>query len=202
MHRCYRVSESWFNNRVPRPRKISDDELLAAAGRVIGRHGPGFTLAQVAGEAGVAVGTVAGRFGSKQNLLLAMMAVGQADVAARMRAAAGGRESLAAITAAALVVTEGLDDPATTANHLGQLGVDLADPALRSGFAALRAGVHEVLTELFAAAGLPGAPPPAQAARIVAALTHGALLDWSLNPRGALADVLTEDIAAVLRTWR
>jgi AcrR family transcriptional regulator len=185
-----------------RPRKISDDELLAATGRVIGRHGPGFTLAQVAGEAGVAVGTVAGRFGSKQNLLLAMTGVGASTAAPRMRAAARDLDPVAAIMAAALVITEGLDDPATTTNHLGQLGVDLTDPTLRSGFAALRASVHEVLTELFAAADLPGAPPPAQAARIIAAMTHGALMDWSLTPRGALADVLTADVEAVLAGWR
>jgi AcrR family transcriptional regulator len=184
-----------------RPRKISDEDLLAATGRAIGRHGPGFTLAQVATEAGIAVGTVAGRFGSKQHLLLAMMTIGASSAAPRMRAVADGQAPVDAIVAAALVVTEGLDDPATTTNHLGQLGVDLTDPALRSGFAALRASVHEVLTDLFAAADLPGAPPPAQAARIVAALTHGALMDWSLNPQGALADVLRTDVEAVLTRW-
>lgn len=185
-----------------RPRKVSDDELLAAAGRAIGRHGPGFTLAQVGAEAGVAVGTVAGRFGSKQNLLLAMMSAGSAGVSPRMRAAASDLDPVAAITAAALVVTEGLDDPATVSHHLGQLGVDLADPALRSRFAVLRAGVHEVLTDLFAAAALPGAPPPPQAARIIAALTHGALMDWALNPTGPLADTLRSDVDAVLLAWR
>jgi len=187
---------------VARPRKISDDGLMAAAGRAIGRYGPGFTLAQVAGEAGVAVGTVAGRFGSKQNLLVAMMNIGAASVGPRMRAAARGLDPGAAITAAALVIADGLDEPATVTNHLGQLGVDLADPALRSGFAALRASVHEVLTDLFAAAGLPGAPPPARAARVIAALTHGALMDWALNPHDALADVLRADVQAVLVSWR
>jgi AcrR family transcriptional regulator len=197
----YPVSEPWFNNVMARPRKISDDELLAACGRMIGRHGPGFTLAQVAAEAEVAVGTVAGRFGSKHNLLLAMMTVGRASVSPLMCAAAEGLDPVAAITAAVLVTAEGLADPATTANHLGQLGVDLADPALRTGFAAMRASVHEVLTDLFAAADLPGAPSPAQAARIVAALAHGAVLDWSLNPTGALADLLKADLDAVLTTW-
>jgi AcrR family transcriptional regulator len=187
---------------VARPRKISDDELMAACGRAIGLHGPGFTIAQVAAEAGVAVGTVAGRFGSKRNLLLAMMAAGAASVAPRMRAAAGDRDPVTAIVAAVLVTTEGVDDPATTSNHLGQLGVDLADPALRSGFAVLRSGVYEVLTELFAAADLPGAPPPAQAARIIAALANGVLMDWALNPRDAIADVLAADLEAVLATWR
>lgn len=185
-----------------RPRKISDDELLAACERAIGRYGPGFTLAHVAAEAGVAVGTVAGRFGSKQNLLLAMMNVGVAEVTTRMRAASAGVDRIAAITAAVLVTTEGVDDPATAPNHLAQLGVDLADAELRVGLAAMRAGVHEVLTELFAAAALPAAPPPAQAARIVAALAHGALMDWALNPTDTVADVLTTGIEAVLAGWR
>jgi AcrR family transcriptional regulator len=187
---------------VARPRKISDDELMAACGRAIGHHGPGFTIAQVAAEAGVAVGTVASRFGSKRNLLLAMMAAGAASVSPRMRAAADGRGPVAAIVAAVMVTTEGVDDPATTSNHLGQLGVDLADPALRSGFAGLRSHVYEVLTDLFEAADLPAAPPPEQAARIIAALAHGALMDWALNPRDAIADVLEADIDAVLVAWR
>jgi AcrR family transcriptional regulator len=185
-----------------RPRKVSDDELMAACGRAIGTHGPGFTLAQVAAEAGVAVGTVAGRFGSKQNLLLAMMTAGADGVVPLLRAAAAGRDPVAAITAAVLATAQGVDDPATTSNHLGQLGVDLADPALRTGFATLRAGVREVLTELFAAADLPGAPPPAQAARIVAAMAHGTIMDWALHPEGAIADTLEADLVAILNAWQ
>ncbi len=187
---------------MPRPRKVSDDELLAACGRAIGRYGPGFTLAQVAAEAGVAVGTVAGRFGSKQKLLLAMMTAGADGVAPALRAAAAHLDPLDAITAAVLATAHGVDDPATVSNHLGQLGVDLADPALRAGFARLRAGVREVLAELFAAADLPGAPPPAQAARIVAAMAHGTVMDWALHPAGAIADVLRADLAAIVDTWR
>lgn len=178
-----------------RPRKITDDELMAACGRVIGRDGPGFTLAQVAAEAGVAVGTVAGRFGSKQNLLLAMMTAATAAAVERMRAAG-------TVTAAVLVGAQGVDDPATAAQHLAQLGVDLAEPALREAFARMRVDVRLVLTDLFAAADLPGAPPPAQAARVIAALAHGTALDWALNPDGALADVLTADVSAVLDAWR
>lgn len=186
---------------MPRPRKVSDDELMAACGRAIGRFGPGFTLAQVAEEAGVAVGTVAGRFGSKQNLLLAMMTAGAESVGPLMRAAATGLPPLEAITTTILAMSEAVSDPATTSNHLGQLGVDLADPALRAGFARFRAAVREVLTELFEAADLPGAPPPGQAARIVAATAHGALMDWSLDPEGEFADVLRTDLAAIVTAW-
>ena len=185
-----------------RPRKVSDDELMAACGRAIGRFGPGFTLAQVAAEAGIAVGTVAGRFGSKRNLLLAMMTAGADGMAPWLRSAAAGLAPLDAIRTTMLVSGQGVADPATTSNHLGQLGVDLADPELRAGFARMRAGVREVLTELFAAADLPGAPPPAQAARIVAAMAHGALMDWALDPSGEFADVLRTDLDAVLSAWQ
>ncbi len=185
-----------------RPRKISDDALMAACGRAIGAHGPGFTLAQVAAEAGVAVGTVSGRFGSKHGLMLAMMTAATATVAERMHtAAARHADPVAAVLAAVLVTAEGVDDPATTTNHLAQLGVDMSDPALREGLAVLRARVREVLRSLLAAAALPAAPPPARAARIVAGLAHGSQLDWALSPKGTLRDRLRADVRAVLVSW-
>jgi len=172
---------------------------MAACGRTIGQHGPGFTLAQVATEAAVAVGTVAGRFGSKQGLLLAMMTA-QSDVAEERMAAAAARhpDPVAAVLAALLVTTEGVADPTTATNHLAQLGVDLADPALRAGLAVLRARVHRVLAGLLAE--FPEAPP--HAARILAAMTHGAQLDWALAPSGRIADRVRADVTAILETWR
>lgn len=186
-----------------RPRKITDDELLAACATVIGTYGPGFTLANVATEAGVSVGTVAGRFGSKQGLLLALTRAQHDGAARRMRAAAAAHtDPVAAVTAAVLVTARGVNDRTTTTNHLAQLGIDLADPTLRAGVTDLRALVHRVLTGLFAAADLPGAPPPARAARIIAAMAHGAILDWALRPRGRLADRLAADIETVAGAWR
>jgi AcrR family transcriptional regulator len=198
-----RISDPWFNNLVGRPRKISDDELMAACGRVIGRHGPGFTLAQVSTEAGIAVGTVSGRFGSKHGLLHAMMTVAASGVEQRMRAAAARfTDPVDAVLAAVLVTAEDVGDPATTTNHLAQLGVDMSDPVLREGLAVLRARVRGVLRSLLAAAALPGAPPPASAARIVAGLAHGAQLDWALAPTGRLTQRLRADVRAVLVSWR
>jgi AcrR family transcriptional regulator len=184
---------------VARPRKITDEDVMAACGRAIGRHGPAFTLAQVAAEAGVAVGTVAGRFGSKQGLLLAMTTA-QSDVAEERMAAAAARHTdpVAAVLAALLVATDGVDDPATATNHLAQLGVDLADPALRAGLAVLRARVHRALAGLLTA--FPRAP--GNAARILAAMTHGAQLDWALEPKGRIGDRVRDDVTAILETWR
>jgi AcrR family transcriptional regulator len=188
---------------VGRPRKISDEALVAACGRVIGRHGPGFTLAQVAAEAGVAVGTVSGRFGSKQGLLTAMATAMAAGIEQRMRAAAAAQpDPVDAIMGAVLVTANGLDDPATTTNHLAQLGTDLADPELREGLRAVRERVQRVLAGLLGSAALPGAPPPARAARIIDATVQGTQLDWALRPRGRLTDRLRGDLRAVLTAWR
>lgn len=197
------VSDSWFNKLVGRPRKISDEDLVAACGRAIGQYGAGFTLAQVAAEAGVAVGTVSGRFGSKHGLLMAMMTASAAGVERRMRAAAGAHDDpVDAVIAAVLVTAEGVEDPGTAPNHLAQLGIDLADPELRAGLRLLRERIQRVLAKLLAAAALPGAPGPTRAARIVASMAHGAQLDWALHPRGRLADRLRADLGAVLGSWR
>lgn len=186
-----------------RPRKISDDELIAACARAIGAHGPGFTLAQVAARAGVAVGTVSGRFGSKHGLLLAMAAADADGIEQRMRAAAArAADPVAAVVAAVLVTAEGVTDPATTTNHLAQLGVDLGDAVLRDGLAELRSRIRGVLRSLLAAARLPGAPAPARAARIVAGLAHGTQLDWALAPTGSLTGRLRADVRSVLDSWR
>jgi hypothetical protein len=62
--------------------------------------------------------------------------------------------------------------------------------------------VHrEELEPLLAAADLPGAPPPAAAARILTALAHGTQVQWAVAPRGSLADRLHADLDAVLRGW-
>src|SRR5215475_9967006 len=68
-------SKSAFRNRqapphfVPRPRKASDDDVFAAAYRVMQRVGPAdFTLDAIAREAGVTAAALVQRFGSKKKL--------------------------------------------------------------------------------------------------------------------------------------
>ena len=56
----------------PRPRETTDEEILAATGRVMQRLGPAqITLAEVAKAAGVVPATLIQRFGTKRGLLLA-----------------------------------------------------------------------------------------------------------------------------------
>lgn len=186
-----------------RPRSISDDRLLAAAGVAIGRRGPGFTLADVGREAGVAAATLVQRFGSKAGMLAALSAHGTAHgVRAMRRAAAGAAPGRAAVLAALLAAAEGLDDPVTAPNHLAQLGADLADPVLREAVRRDQEAVRgEVARMLDGAPGLGGAPSPAQAADVLVALWNGTLLAWSLEPRGALAARLETALGGLLDGW-
>ena len=117
-----------------RPRKHSDEGIIAATGRVIARNGPGFTLAEVAAEAGVATGTVMHRFGSKHGLLMAMTRA----IVEGMRAAGGGHEDVVELI---VDFYADLDEPSAAANNLAQLAVDLADPDLRALLAELHAAL-------------------------------------------------------------
>jgi AcrR family transcriptional regulator len=197
-----KVSGLWFDNAVGRPRKVSDDQLLAAAAAALGRFGPRFTLAQVAEIAGVATATAAARVGSKHELLRWMTTAATRSLATAVAAAAArAGDPVAAVRAGATVGIEGVEDPETTANHLAQLGVDLGDPELRGELARMWEVHRQELEPLIADAGLPGAPPPPIAARILVALAHGTEVQWAVAPEGALRERLLADVDAVLTSW-
>ncbi|MFJ4102582.1 TetR/AcrR family transcriptional regulator [Amycolatopsis japonica] len=187
-----------------RPRSITDERLLTAAGTVIGKVGPGFTLAQVAAEAGVAVGTVAQRFGSKNGLLLAVSRSNTRSVVGLMRECGELADPVEALRAAVVVVYEGLGDAETAANHLGQLGVDIGDPELRALLGEHFTAVEAELRRLVRAAtrDLPGAPGVVRAARVLLGVANGAALDWSIRPKGRITERLGQDVDAVLTAWK
>ena len=74
-----------------RRQKVSDEDVFAAAQRVMTRRGPHeLTLAEIAGEAGVTPGRLVQRFGSKRALLVALserFAGSASPVFAELRAA-------------------------------------------------------------------------------------------------------------------
>jgi AcrR family transcriptional regulator len=183
-----------------RPRGITDERLLDAAAVAITRLGPGFTLADVAREAGVSVGTVAQRFGSKHGLLVAMTKAAIAAIPAGMRA--DGDSPVQALVAAYAP----LDDPGTAANNLAQLAFDLADEELRGlmaeFYAAMEAEVAALVQRAVDDGWLGGAPPSAIAARILTAVADGTAIHWSARPQGGLGERLRADLEAVVAGWR
>lgn len=198
------ISELCFNNRVPRPRSITDERLFAAAGAVLGRDGPSFTLADVATQAGVAVGTVAKRFGSRSGLLQALSRQSTTDTRWRIREAARAAGSPVEALRAALFAWAGpMGEKDTAANNVAALGEDLLDPKLREllgeHYAMVTAEVRELVAA--AAADLPRAPKPAQAARLLVALLNGSAIDWSIRPAGRLRSRIRQDVDNVLAGW-
>lgn len=177
--------------------------MLTAAAEVIGRKGPGFTVADVAERAGVSVGTVAGRFGSKSGLLQALTRLtADANVRRMREAAAAAADPADGLRAALLTWFEDMADPVEAQNHLAQLGVDLIDPELRALLAELYAVTERTVAELTRQVDLPHGPPPERAARVLTGLLYGVSMDWSVRPRGELADRLAQDVDAVLDAWK
>ena len=180
-----------------RPRKISDERLTEAAGRVIGRAGPGFTLAEVAAEADVSAGTLVHRFGSKQGLLLAMM---RSAIDTEVPPAPG--DPVTAIRETLVARYAPLDDAGTAPNHLAQLAADLGDAELRGHLADLYAAIEAQVRALVRKAAMPGAPSAAVAARLLTATADGTAIHWSTRPTGSLRRRLRTDLDAILNAWR
>jgi AcrR family transcriptional regulator len=177
---------------MPRKKLLSDADVLAAAGRVFTRVGPSrFTLADVAGEAGLSPATLVQRFGSKRALMLAFAehAAGQARRPFE-RAQADGGSALHALRMALVHATSGAKDRQELAHSLAFLVEDLADPAL-GAYAAQHARWTEasirVLLEHAAARGELVGADPARLAHALQAAWNGAMVQWALRGRGSLA---------------
>jgi AcrR family transcriptional regulator len=197
---------------IGRPRRVSDEDILAAAARVLGQAGPGgMSLAAVAGEVGLSAPGVLARFGSKQALLVAVAAEAADSVAAHFAAAAAGQGSaLARLHRALAAMVEGITHPAELANHLALLQLDLTDPELHGHAArhsrAVRRGVAHLLEEAAAAGELVGVGPGPLGVRRLAETVqvayNGALVTWAVDGRGSLASWLRRRVDDVLAPYR
>ncbi|HLK24209.1 MAG TPA: helix-turn-helix domain-containing protein [Caulobacteraceae bacterium] len=177
-----------------RRKTISDEDVLAAAARVMFARGPTeFTLADVAAEAGIAPATLVQRFGDKRGLVVAAIAQDNAAFASNMRALPPARGPEAVIDVFRQMFPEvGESNADYFADQLLWLRQDMRDPDLnrlaRERFAVLR----EVV-----AARMPDTPiEETLAAQLVEAQWQGALLQWGLEPEGRLADFVARSLQA------
>jgi AcrR family transcriptional regulator len=189
---------------MPRPRKVSDDEVFAAAQRVMARVGPAeLTLAEIAAEAGVTAGALVQRFGSKRGLMVtlaSLLPAGSPEFFRRMREQ--HRSPLAAIRAYARCMADLARSPAEVARNFAYFQNDLADPALRKHLVAYsRANRDELRTlvrEAVAAGELGPGTDARGLARSVEAVVAGALLTWAIYAEGAADRWLLAHVDAVL----
>ena len=191
----------------PRPRKVSDDEVLAAAHRAMTRLGPGeLTLAEIATEAGVTAGALVQRFGSKRALLLALAEGAAASAGDMIRElGAAHRSPLAAIRAYAECMAHLAHSPAVLARNLAYLQIDLEDPDFRAHLVtqsrATRAGLHDLLDAAVAAGELVPTTDTATLARTVEVVVGGSLLAWACYREGPAARWIRDDVDAVLAPY-
>jgi AcrR family transcriptional regulator len=190
-----------------RRRTLSDEQLIAATARVIGRVGPArLTLADVAKEAGLAPATLLQRFGSKRGLLLEVARAGTAGVAdcfAQVRAA--HRSALNAIFSAVEMMAQMAKTPEAVANHLAFLQIDLTDPEFHrlavEHSRATEDGYRALLEEAVAGGELVRCDT-ARLARVIGALGGGSMLAWAIRREGPVAAWLRRDLETVLRPLR
>ena len=191
----------------PRPRKVSDDEVFAAAFRVMTRVGPGeLTLAAIAAEAGVTAAALSQRFGSKRELLLTLATGAASSAGAVISAiAAKHRSPLAAVREYAECMAHLAPSPSVLARNLAYLQIDLADPDFRRQLAvqarATRAGLEDLLTQAVDAREIVRTANVRALARTLEVAINGSLLTWAFYQEGTAARWLRENADAVLAPY-
>lgn len=191
----------------PRPRETSDAEILAAAARVMKLRSPvELTLADVAKEAGVVPATIIQRFGTKRELLLANCKAWTADVAGQFAAARAKYGSPLKTLIELLVESSGFAaTPESMANFLAYLQIDLSDPEFRAvlltQFVTTRDETKKLLDDAVASGELKPCDT-AGLARLVQQVNSGAMLDWAVYRKGALAAWTRRSLEALLAPYR
>lgn len=187
----------------PRPRTVSDDAILAATARVIGRMGPAdFTLGDVAKEVRLSPSTLLQRFGTKRGLLLAVAAGSAAAVTGTFsQARARQQRPLSTLEDALQQYLRSFGRPEELANHVAFLQLDLGDADfnrhLRAQAAAMRWEIERILVEAVRAGDVVLADVRLMARAIQAAL-NGVLMTWAVDREGAVAARLREVLGALL----
>lgn len=187
-----------------RPRKVSDDDVYAAAMRVMSRVGPAeLTLAGIADEAGVTPGALVQRFGSKRQLLVTMSGLMSSDMSQFFRQMREQHDApLDIVRAYAACMAAMAPNSAALLRNFAYLQADLADPEIRRHLVAqsrqVRRELGTLLEEAMSRGDLsPDTDIPALT-RNIEALISGALLTWAFHERGTAASWLRNHIDALL----
>lgn len=191
---------------MPRPRTVSDEDLLDAVLALAHRIGPNrVTFAAVAAEVGLSAATLVQRFGSKRGMLLAADRRG-VELWVGALEGSTAEAPLARVEDGLVGAVAGLDSPAELANSIALLQLDLADPDFHAetlrGARAVRARIEEELAEALSAGDLRPDTDPAALAILVETVYHGALIGWAIHREGTPAAWLRGQVRAVLAPYR
>ena len=192
----------------PRPRKVSDEEVLEAAHRAMQRLGPNdITLAAIGAEAGLTPGALVQRFGSKRQILLALVEGAAGQVPGMFAGLRAAHDSpLEVVLAYGRCMAAMGDSPTTLAHHLSYLQLDLSDPDFnrhaRAQARATRTELEALLSEAVAAGELMPDVSPEALARQVEVTVSGSLVSWGFYQDGTAADWVQEDLETLLEAHR
>ncbi len=188
----------------PRPRKASDDDVFAAAYRVMQRVGPDeFTLAAIAAEAGLTAGALVQRFGSRRELLAKLAAASAAsapDLGAHFRAQHA--HAVCALGAYVLCFAAMATTPDAMARSLAYLHNDLTDPVLRKHLVAQaragRASLVALATNAKQEGDITAGTDVVALAHLLEAIMSGSLMSWAIHRDGSARTALRRDLRTAL----
>ena len=193
----------------PRPRTVQDTAILDAAIEVLGRIGSEkMTLADVGSAVGLSAATLVQRFGSKRELMLALMRHAMAEIDTRFEAAIAENASpLDAIFAATTDRPGTLNTHVTLGNRLAFYMSQLEDPEFHAVAAenTQRAidGFRKLLDAAVEAGELTeGYTDTAQLAETIYSMMMGSLLVWAVTNEGSFKTKMRRDMDILLRPFR
>lgn len=179
---------------MPRPRTVSEPDLLDGALAVIERVGPeGVTFAAVAAQVGLSASTLVQRFGSKPALLKAALMRGWDRLDDRSAACDAAAPGVPGGAVDLLVALSGDDDGHGFADGLRVLREDFRDPDL------MRRGERwgRFLADALGRRLADGSGPRPDLGGLMAAQWQGTILWWGYTRRRPLKDAVAE----ALRAW-
>lgn len=185
-----------------RPKRHSDTVLIDAAAAAIAERGSAaWSLADVAIRVGLSPAALVKRFGSKRNLLLAVV---QSWVDSIPEPAADAvRDPLAELEALVGELFAGLDDVADPAGHLSLMLAEIADPHVRplvhEGWRRQERLVASLIAQAKAVGALSAAPD--EAGTMIFTLVQGNALRWSVRPEGSLPERQRQMLRTLLEGW-
>lgn len=191
----------------PRPRTVSDDEILAATARAMSRVPPTrFTLAEVAQEVGLAPATLVQRFGSKRGLLLALSAQSAGSMDACFEMVRQAHPSpLEALLTAATEMARFSPTPEELANSIAYLHIDLSDAEFHKHILessrAMQRGYRALLDDAIEARELVQCDTE-RLARTVEAVAAGSLIGWAIHRKGKAEAWVRKDLETLLAPYR
>jgi len=193
----------------PRPRTVQDDVILDAAIEVLGTMGPEkMTLADVGNAVGLSAATLVQRFGSKRELMLALLRHTLGGIDQRVDAAVADTASpLDALFAAITEIPRELTTNIGLGKRLAFYLLQLEDPEFHGvavEYAERRvAGIKNLLDDAVAAGELTeGYTNTAQLAETVYAMTLGSMMTWSVANEGTVKAKLRRDLDLLIRPFR